>query len=393
MKILVVLPRFPHPLDKGDKLRAFNQIRCLSERNDVYLFCTSHKWVGDDDFNAVKALSKDIKVVHPGKIASAWSVLKAFFWIRSLQVGYWTTKKTVKKFRKYEKKVQPDVLYCQMIRTMEWVRKSKTPKVLDFQDALSKNIERRMDKAGLFWRRVLHFEFKMVRSCEYDAFDIFDAFTIISAADRDVIPHRRSPEITVVPNGIDTSYFAPDTAAAKNYDVVFCGNMKYPPNVDAAKYLVKDIMPRVWERHPEARVLISGTNPAKEVKRLAGERVVITGRVDDIRRSYAQSRVFVAPMRMGSGMQNKLLEAMAMHLPCVTTKIASDALGTEQGLHLLVGQNADDVAQKICQLLGDEEFACQIADNGLAFVRQNFSWRRSDEVLESVLSKALNSNR
>lgn len=392
MKILVVLPRFPHPLDKGDKLRAFHQIRCLSEKHDVYLFCTSRSWVNDEDFNAVKSLCKDIKVVHPNNIVSAWNVVKAAFSARSLQVAYWTSKKTVKKFRKFEKKMRPDVLYCQMIRTMKWVRKSSAPKVLDFQDALSKNIERRMYHAGWFWKKVLHYEFKMVRSCEYDAFDIFDGFTIISAPDRDVIPHRRSSEIVVLPNGIDTEYFAP-IDCPKEYDVVFCGNMKYPPNVDAAKHLVKDIMPKVWTKHPDARVLISGTNPVKDVKRLAGERVTVTGRVDDIRHSYAKSKVFVAPMRMGSGMQNKLLEAMAMGLPCITSKIAGDALDTETDKHLLVGADADDFAQKISALLDNESYRAEIADEGNRYVREKFNWEKCNDILENVLTKTLRNNK
>ena len=392
MKILVVLPRFPHPLDKGDKLRAFHQIRCLSKTNDVYLFCTSHSWVNDEDFNAVKDICKDIEVVHPNKIVSAWNVVKAAFSARSLQVAYWTSKKTVKKFRKFEKKIQPDVLYCQMIRTMKWVGKSPTPKVLDFQDALSKNIERRMYHAGWFWRKVLHFEFKMVRSCEYDAFDIFDAFTIISETDKELIPHRRSNEIVVVPNGIDTEYFAPQEIA-KKYDVVFCGNMNYPPNIDAARHLVKDIMPKVWEKHPEAHMLISGTNPAKEVKHLADERVTVTGWVDDIRNSYAQSKVFVAPMRMGSGMQNKLLEAMTMGLPCVTSKIASDALGIEADKHLIIGENSDDFAQKVVALLDNENYRAELGSEGNRFVCDKFNWERYNEILENALSNALNNCR
>ena len=387
MKILVVLPRFPHPLDKGDKLRAFHQIRCLSQKHEVYLFCSSHKWLNDDYFNAVKSICKDIEVVHAYKIVSAWNVLKAALSARSLQVAYWTSKKTVKKFRKFEKKVQPNVLYCQMIRTMKWVKKSKTPKVLDFQDALSKNIERRMYHSGCFWRKVLHYEFKMVRSCEYDAIDIFDAFTIISAPDRDVIPHRRSSEIVVLPNGIDTDCFKP-IDIPKNYDVVFCGNMNYPPNVNAAKHLVKDIMPKVWEKHPEARVLISGTNPSSEVKHLAGEKVTVTGRVEDIRQSYAQSKAFVAPMRMGSGMQNKLLEAMSMGLPCITSKIASDALDTEADKHLLVAGDADDFAQKISALLDNEGYRTEIADEGSRFVREKFNWEKCNDILEEVLIKA-----
>ncbi len=389
MRILVALPRFPYPLDKGDKLRAFNQIKFLSAHNEVYLFCTSSHWVQDGDFKEVGKYCKDIKIVHPNKFITAVNVVRAFFSVRSLQVGYWTTKKTVRKYRKFEKKVKPDVLFCQMIRTVEWVRKSKVPKVLDFQDALSKNIERRMSYARFLWKKVLHYEFKMVRSCEYDAFDIFDAFTIISAPDRDVIPHRRSSEIVVLPNGIDTEYFAPQDSP-KNYDIVFCGNMKYPPNVDAVKHLVRDIMPKIWEVLPQTKVLISGTNPKKEVKALENERVIVTGRVEDIRQSYAQSRVFVAPMRLGSGLQNKLLEAMTMRIPCVTSKIASDALGTEAGKHLLVGENTEDFAQKILSLLQNETLCSEIAQNGNEYVVRNFNWEKCNDILESILTNASN---
>lgn len=392
MKILVVLPRFPHPIDKGDKLRAFNQIRCLSEKHEIYLFCTSDQWVGDDDYKAVEQYCKAVKVVHYSKIRAGWNVLRALFSIKSLQVGYWTSKKTIKKFRKFEKKVQPDVLYSQMIRTMEWVKGSKAPKVLDFQDALSKNIERRMYHSRFWWRRVLHYEFKMVRSCEYDAFDIFDAFTIISETDKELIPHRRSDEIVVVPNGIDTTFFAPRNEA-KDYDIVFCGNMNYPPNIDAARHLVEDIMPKVWEKKPGARVLISGTNPAREVKHLANERVMVTGWVDDIRTSYAKSQLFVAPMRMGSGMQNKLLEAMAMGLPCITSKLAADPLGTDFGKHLLVGENSDDFAQKVVALLDNESYRTELAQEGNRFVCDNFNWERHNETLENVLSDALNNHK
>lgn len=392
MKILVALPRFPHPIDKGDKLRAFNQIRCLSQHHDIYLFCTSDQWVSDDDFHAVEQYCKAVKVVHYNKLGAGWNVLRALFSIKSLQVGYWTSKRTIKKFRKFEKKVQPDVLYCQMIRTMEWVKGSSTPKVLDFQDSLSKNIERRMYHSRFWWRRVLHYEFKMVRSCEYDAFDIFDAFTIISETDKDVIPHRRSDEIVVVPNGIDTTYFAPQDAE-KRYDIVFCGNMKYAPNVDAAKFLVNDIMPLVWKTMPEARVLISGTNPAKDVKRLAGEHVTVSGRVDDIRQSYAHSRLFVAPMRMGSGMQNKLLEAMAMRLPCITTTIAGTPLGVHNGQQLIVADNVAQIAEKIVELLKNQQLSNEIAQNGYNYVTANFDWEKRCAELENVLSNTVNNQK
>ncbi|MBO7228033.1 MAG: hypothetical protein J6V33_10695 [Bacteroidales bacterium] len=148
MKILVALPRFPYPLDKGDKLRAFHQIRCLSEKNDILLFCVSHKTVPQEHIDILKPYCTAIKIVKPSQLSVGMSILRAFFSIDSLQVsGYWNTKKIRREYSRFEKQQKPDVLFCQMVRTMEWVKKSKVPKLLDFQDCLSKNIERRMYKS------------------------------------------------------------------------------------------------------------------------------------------------------------------------------------------------------------------------------------------------------
>ena len=392
MKILVVLPRIPFPLDKGDKLRAYYQIRELSKRHDIYLFCLTHSAPQPSQIEALRPFCRDIRIVRLNLLVCYKNILRNWFFSKSLQMGYWDNKRARRRFKDFEAEVQPDIIYNQMVRTMPLVARSSRPKVMDFQDALSMNTERRMERSRGFWRYILHYEFKMVRSCEYDAFDIFDAFTIISETDKDVIPHRRSDEIVVVPNGIDTTYFAPQDAE-KRYDIVFCGNMKYAPNVDAAKFLVNDIMPLVWKTMPEARVLISGTNPAKDVKRLAGEHVSVSGRVDDIRQSYAHSRLFVAPMRMGSGMQNKLLEAMAMHLPCITTTIAGTPLGVHNGQQLIVADNVAQIAEKIVELLKNQQLSNEIAQNGYNYVTANFDWEKRCAELENILSNTVNNQK
>ena len=204
MKILVALPRFPYPLDKGDKLRAFHQIRCLSEKNDILLFCVSHKTVPQEHIDILKPYCKAIKIVKPSQLSVGMSILRAFFSIDSLQVsGYWNTKKIRREYSRFEKQQKPDVLFCQMVRTMEWVKKSKVPKLLDFQDCLSKNIERRMYKSKGLAKKILHFEFKMLRSCEYDSFDMYDEFTIISEPDREAIPHRQNDNIKILPKMVN----------------------------------------------------------------------------------------------------------------------------------------------------------------------------------------------
>ncbi len=387
MKILVVLPRFPYPLEKGDKLRAYHQIRCLAQHNKVALFCVSHEPVIQEHIDELKPFCSSIKIVRPSKISTLINLIKAFFSLQSLQVGgYWNSHKIRSQYDNFEKIVAPDVLYCQMVRTLCWVKKSKVPKVLDFQDALSKNTERRMLKSKGLLKKVLHYEFKMLRSCEYNAFNYFDAFTIISTPDKELIPHQNNESIQVLPNGVDSDYFFPMEKESE-YDLIFCGNMHYPPNVDAALFLAKRIMPLLWQKRPQTTLLLAGANPVVSLRRLTGDKITVTGWVDDIRECYAQSKIFVAPMMIGTGLQNKLLEAMAMKLPCVTSALANKALGAKEGEQILIGTTEEDYADIVLNLLLHPDKASTIARNGYEYVLSEYSWERYNQELEELLKK------
>lgn len=384
MKILVVLPRFPYPLEKGDKLRAYYQIKELSKHNEVYLFCVTHTKVLPEHIEQLKPFCRGIKVVHSPRLVNYKNVVRNYINTKSLQIGYWDSHKARRNYKKFERQVKPDVIYSQMVRTMPLVSRSVVPKVMDFQDALSMNTERRMDTAHGFWRYILHFEFKMLRSTEYNAFKIFDGLTIISENDSEAIPHRKNGDIHVIPNGVDFDYFKP-MEHEKKYDIVFCGNMRYEPNVHASNYLVKRVMPLVWEEFPKATLLLAGAYPKHKVSQLANDRVTVTGFVDDIRECYASARIFAAPMQTGSGLQNKLLEAMAMGLPCVTTSIANDSLQAIRDTEILVGDTAQEFATHIINLLRNDEQRNELAANGTVFVHKNYSWETAGEKLEEVL--------
>ena len=390
MKVLVALPRFPYPLEKGDKLRAYHQIRCLSKNNDVVLFCVSHQEVSDEHIEKIKPYCSAIKVVTPSKIKVYYSILRAFLSINSLQVnGYWNTKKIRNEYSAFEKEQNPDVVYCQMVRTMEWVKKSSKPKLLDFQDCLSKNVERRMYKTKGLLRRILHYEFKMLRSCEYDAFECYDAFTIISTADREAIPHQKNDIISILPNGVDTALFRPRNIAVE-YDILFSGNMHYAPNIDAAVFLIKDIMPIVWQKRPHTTVMLAGADPVPTVKRLQSDKVTVTGWVNDIGECYAKAGLFVAPMRIGTGLQNKLLEAMATKKPCITSPLANNALAAEDGKQVIVAKTAQEYADAIIEILDNKEKADMLADNAYNYVLQKYSWDKYNELLETLLNEMYN---
>ncbi|MBR3724870.1 MAG: glycosyltransferase [Bacteroidales bacterium] len=384
MKILVVLPRFPYPLEKGDKLRAYYLIKELSKNNQVFLFCVSHTKVLPEYVEKLRPYCLSIKVVHSPRLVNYKNVVRNYLHTKSLQIGYWDSLRARRSYKKFEQEVCPDVLYSQMVRTMPLVSRSLTPKVMDFQDALSMNMERRMEQSKGLWHYILHFEFKMLRSTEYNSFKIFDALTIISETDSEAIPHRKNGDIIIVPNGVDFDFFQP-IEREKRYDIVFCGNMRYEPNVHAARYLAQKVMPIVWESCPEATLLLSGAYPKNNVSNLANSRVTVSGYVDDIRESYASARIFAAPMLTGSGLQNKLLEAMAMRLPCVTTTIANDALQAEAGRDVLVGDSPQEFAGHLVDLLRDGEKREQLARNGNTFVHNSYSWETAGKKLEKVL--------
>lgn len=384
MKILLLLPRFPYPLDKGDKLRAYHQIVELAKRHEIYLFALSHTPVPHDSCSRLLACCSAVSIVQIRWWESAWGILRALLSRRPLQLGYWSSRRARRAFADWERQVQPDVIYCQMVRTIPVVEGSSRRKVLDFQDALSLNTLRRMQRSHGPLRLVLNYEYRALQRVEQQALSLFDAATVISPIDRDAL----DPSVHLVPNGVDTDYFNTKhlTLNTRHYSIVFTGNMAYAPNVDAACWLVKEIMPLVWKQCPYGvRVLIAGADPKPAVRALAGPRVTVSGRLDDIREAYTSARIFVAPMRIGSGMQNKLLEAMAMHLPCVTTTLAATPLGATPWEHLLVGDSAAELADLIVKLSIDELHR-SIADAGHRFVLDHYSWPAAVEPLEKILN-------
>jgi glycosyltransferase involved in cell wall biosynthesis len=236
-------------------------------------------------------------------------------------------------------------------------------------------------------RPLLRFEYKRLLKYEHEIFDLFDNKTIISVPDRDLIPHPERDQIAVVINGVDTDFFTPREVKPE-YDIVFTGNMGYPPNVDAAVYLARDVLPRVLEKRPGTTLTLAGATPHSSVQALKSDHVKVTGWVEDIRDCYAKARLFIAPMRIGTGLQNKLLEAMAMRIPSITSPLANQALDATHGQEVLVGNSTDEYATLILQLLEDEKLARQIADNGHRFIHEKFDWAAATQVLEDLIVKS-----
>ncbi|SMC00213.1 glycosyl transferase group 1 [Hymenobacter roseosalivarius DSM 11622] len=389
MKLLVLLSRFPYPLDKGDKLRAFHQLRYLAQRHEICLFALTDEPVSASALTAVTPLCAGGLHVHQlRRPRIALNMTRALTNGQPLQVGYFHNATAQRCLDQLITRFQPDHAYCQLIRMAEYLRPhaERLPCTLDYMDVFSAGMLRRAEKAPQWQRPIFQLEAERLRTYEAAAFGWFRHHTIISDQDRQLIDHPRRAEIEVVLNGIDTNYFRPVQSKIE-YEILFCGNMNYHPNVDAAVFLAEEILPLVRQRQPNARLLIAGTTPALRVQALASPTVTVSGWLSDIREAYAAAGVFVAPMRVGTGLQNKLLEAMAMRLPCVTTPLANNALRGTSGEHLLVGQTAAELAAHISDLLAEAEQAKALAQRGLEFVRENYNWATATRRLERLFEK------
>ena len=297
MKLLVILPRVPYPLEKVDKLRAYNQIRFLSKTNEITLCALNDTKLHPNAKSELKPYCKRLYILNISKWSIILNLFKALFKGIPFQVGYFYNRKAKQQIQQIINEVKPDHIYCQLIRVAEYVKNNSTPKTIDYQDVFSKGVERRIATSPFYLRPLLRMEYKRLLKYECNIFDIFNNKTIISAPDRDLIPHPERKKIHIIPNGVDTEFFKP-MDVEKQFEIVFIGNMGYPPNVDAAEYLAKEILPQVKKRYPDARLLLAGATPTQRVKNLENESVVVTGWVDDIRQCYAQAKIFIAPMRI-----------------------------------------------------------------------------------------------
>lgn len=389
MKLLVLLSRVPYPLEKGDKLRAYHLVRRLARNNEIHLFCLSDTHTDPSHIEHLSQFCRHIQVVHISRWSILWKLATALFTRLPFQVAYFHHRAAQKKIDRVIREWQPDHVLCQLVRTTEYVRKYYSlPKTLDYMDTLSKGMERRTETSPFYLRPLLKAETRRLIRYENLMFDQFDHSVIISAQDRDFIYHPNRDRMVVIPNGVDTRHFSPQPQEQR-YDLLFTGNMNYPPNIDSVLFLVQRVLPIVRNKRPGTTLLISGVDPSPSVRDLARSdgSISVTGWVKDIRASYAQARIFVAPMQIGTGLQNKLLEAMAMRIPCITSSLANNAVGAPAGEAILIGNTPEEYAEHILRLLNDPAERDRLAIKGYEFVREHFDWDRAADALEGMIRK------
>ncbi len=387
MKIAFITSRFPFPVEKGDKLRAFQHIRWLGSRHEVHLFAITHHEISDADIRAVKEVCSGVNIYQISKSRLMLNIIAG--WLNGLpaSVAYFLDQKQRRLMQEDIIRLQPQHLFAQLIRAAEYVRVIPIAKTLDYMDVFSFGAIQRATSGNIFLRPLFALESKRLKRYERTVYGDFSNHVIISEQDRDRLPLAYQGSVAVLSNGVDLKYFSPMPDQPEECDVVFVGNLGYLPNIEAAEFLVEKIMPLVWKQFPDATVCLAGARPHARIQKLQSEKIFVTGWVNDVRPYYAKGSIFVAPIFSGMGQQNKILEAMAMGRPCITTALVDKAIGASKERALLTAEDQDTFAQAICVLLKDSEERKRIGQVAREFVARNYSWEMKNKMMESLLSK------
>jgi glycosyltransferase involved in cell wall biosynthesis len=291
--------------------------------------------------------------------------------------------------------------YAEHLKTFLRAMDDPTPVVWDSVDCISLLFEQAAHASSSTWSRFVTGR-ELTRTRWYEAWLVrqFERVLVTSARDRSAffdLLNEFAPasgayfpaleRIRVLPNGVRLDYFAPCAIARDCQTIVFTGKMSYHANVTAALYLVHQVMPLVWEKYPNACAQIVGQNPPRELKTLAARfphRVIVTGTVPDVRPYLAKATLAVAPILYGAGIQNKVLEALAMAAPVVATPCAVAALDVEHEQQLLIADAPEAFAGAIIRLLRNIGLRERLGQNGRAYVNAHHDWMDIAARLEAI---------
>ena len=411
MRILFLCLRCPYPPQRGDRIRSYNFIKQLSERHDITLVFFAES---ESDIEAVKHLQPFCERVEWVKFSPSFASIHTAIHCLSripLQVHYWYSPQMQRKINQLLAEENFQLIHAQLFRMGQYVIKTEgIAKVLDLCDSLALNLSRRAELDCTPKRFLVKLEEKRVRRYEVEIMKAFDSGTVVAHFDRDYLLNQdNSLNLSVVPMGVDLKYFQPlkvnndsngadvtekqnmtltvqeDFADDRSKNLLFTGTMNYFPNSDAVIYFCNNVFPLIQKRYPDATFYIVGNHPTEQIRRLSDQKgVVVTGYVPDIRPYFEKASVFVAPLRAGSGIQTKNLEAMAMGIPIVTTSIGAMGLEAETDTELLIADTPETFAERVIHLIENPDIRQNLANAGRKRVEASYDWQVLVNRLEQV---------
>lgn len=394
MRILIIADYLPYPLIGGDRIRIYNLLRRVARHHEVSLAAFLEK---PEDAEGISHLQEFCATVETtsfhqrSRLAKAPGMLRYALMGKPPELSLLYSKELESKIRYLVSSGDFDIIQIEHSRMglyLESLPQSIQRKsILMFhnftsqQDGRVSHVEKRWDRKLRTWLNSVTMGYWEPRYAEK-----FDRCLTVSDTDRQLLM-KANPrlQVDVIPNGVDIDKYQllPQPQENLTPSLMFIGNMGYPPCVDAALYFSSVIFPIIRKTIEAAEFWIVGRDPRPEVLRLEGDGVHVTGRVEDVVPYYEQSDVCVVPLRAGGGTRLKILEAMALGRPVVSTTIGCEGLDVVDGEHLLIADTPEQFAEKTLHLLNDRQLYQHITANGRRLVETRYGWDRiADRLME-----------
>ena len=426
MRILYIVPYAPSLV----RVRPYQLIRSLARRNHEVTVATLLSSREDEaSINDLRRDNVTVRAQHLPRWRPVWNCLRTVPTRRPLQAAFSWQPGLLREVKAAFRKVPFDVVHVEHLRGSLFglsvnrllsqngsaVYSRTVPVVWDSVDCISHLFEQASEQSkSLKGRLMTRMELARTRRFEGWLASQFDHVLTTSATDRDVLLRLKHPSgtneetiasdttISVLPNGVDLDYFTPPSDRREEATIVFTGKMSYHANVTAAEYLVNEIMPLVWARRPDVKVVLVGKNPPRSLLALestgstglSGSRrgtVRVTGTVPDIRPFLRGATLSLAPLVYGAGIQNKVLEAMACATPVVTSPQAAASLSAQLGRDLMVAEDADSFSRATLELLSKPGHRETVGQAGRRFVETHHNWDEVGKDLEAVYQRVISS--
>jgi sugar transferase (PEP-CTERM/EpsH1 system associated) len=406
MKILYLAHRIPYPPNKGDKIRSFHEIKFLSQRHKIDLICLADN---SEDLLFEKELQKYCNKVFVQPLQTHLAKMKGIISLllgKSVSVGYFYNKRVQDIFNQWIVGNEYDVIICFSSVMAEYIFKSEafqisSPQasrpllVLDFCDLDSDKWLQYSTQSKFPFNLIYQVESKRLLEYEKTINQEFDYSIFVSEPEADLFRriYPQAQNVEVISNGVDYEYFSPETFSLEPSALslqppvlLFTGAMDYHANIDGVTWFHDKVLPMIKKEYPQVQFFIVGSNPASTVRNLATNNgVKVTGFVDDIRPFYNSADISVVPLRLARGIQNKVLETMAMEKPVVATSKAVEGIKAVAENQLLVADSPTEFATKICSLLKDKSQRKLLGKNARKFVEKNYNWEKNLQKLDKIL--------
>ncbi len=394
--VLYLVHRMPYPPNKGDKVRSFHQLKHLAARHRVFLGTFIDDPDDDRHLPAVRALCADVHAPCLNPLRARLASLAGLLGPDALTLRYYAQASMARWVQQVMAKQAIDCTLVFSSAMAQYTQTGTGPLLMDLVDVDSAKWtayapDHRWPMSWLYRR-----EGRTLLACEREVAARAD-HTFLATEKEAALFRSLAPEsaarVSELGNGVDAGYFQPQAAraspfAAGELSIVFTGAMDYWPNIDAMCWFATEMLPRLRALHPNLRMHIVGRSPAPAVRALASAAVHVSGTVPDVRPYLQHATVVVAPLRLARGIQNKVLEAMAMARPVVAASVCVEAISAEPGRHLLSAADADAFVAQIEGLLADPERADRIGHAGREQVLAAYGWDARLRVLDQHLEAA-----